>query len=148
MRFSITENPIQPAALREALLNQSAGGFCAFEGWVRNHHEGKEVISLHYEAYMALARKQGEKVIKEALEKFDIIDAKATHRIGNLTPGDLAVWIGVSAAHRTAAFEACQFIINQIKETVPIWKHEFYVDGTDVWVDPTACKCHSPSPML
>jgi len=141
MRFSLTERTIEPGPLRGALLSHSAGGFCAFEGWVRNHHLGKSVVRLEYEAYGSLASKQGEAVLAEALERFDIEEARAVHRTGSLEPGELAIWIGVSAAHRDAAFAACRFIIDTVKETVPIWKHEFYTDGTDVWVDPTECSC-------
>ena len=141
MRFALSSNPLDVASLRDELSCLEAGGFCTFEGWVRNHHLGKGVVSLDYEAYPALAIKQGEAVIKEALEKFDLIDVRTSHRIGMLNPGDLAVWIGVTAAHRTPAFEACRFLIDAIKESVPIWKHEFYTDGTDVWVDPTGCTC-------
>jgi molybdopterin synthase catalytic subunit len=72
---------------------------------------------------------------------FDILDASACHRTGSLSPGDLAVWIGVCSAHRAAAFEACRHLIDRIKETVPIWKFEAYSDGTSEWLDPTACGC-------
>jgi len=141
MRFSIQSTPIGVTPLREQLLSVSAGGYCSFEGWVRNHHLGKAVLSLEYEAYLPLALRQGETVLQTALERFEIEEVRAVHRIGPLEPGDLAVWIGVTAAHRGSAFEACRFLIDTIKETVPIWKHEFYADGTDVWVDPTECSC-------
>ncbi len=141
MRFQVSNEPVDPASLRSGLLSKTAGGYCSFEGWVRNHHLGRDVIRLEYEAYPSLARKQGESVLAQAFDQYDIENAIAVHRTGSLEPGELAIWIGVSAAHRDAAFEACRYIIDTIKETVPIWKHEFYTDGTEVWVDPTDCSC-------
>ena len=143
MRFSLSHEPVEPERLRRELKDVSAGGYCAFEGWVRNHHLGRDVTSLTYEAYEPMALKQGDRVLEEALAKFEIIDARAVHRIGDLRPGDLAIWIGVTAAHRAEAFEACRYLIDTIKDTVPVWKHEFYADGTGEWVDPTACGCHA-----
>ena len=141
MQFSLTTDRIDPQTLKTAMLSQQAGACCAFEGWVRDHHLGRGVISLEYEAYAELALKEGERIIGEALSRFDILEARAAHRLGPLQPGDLAVWIGVTAVHRASAFEACQFIIDTIKDRVPIWKHEFYTDGTDEWVDPASCSC-------
>lgn len=141
MDFSLTSQPIDVASLRKSLRSVDCGGYCSFEGWVRNHHLGKEVRSLEYEAYAVLAVKEGNAVLGEARQRFGIAAASAVHRVGRLVPGDLAVWVGVSAAHRDAAFEACRYIIDTIKERVPVWKHEFYANGTDVWVDPTDCSC-------
>jgi molybdopterin synthase catalytic subunit len=143
MSFLLTEDAFDPATYRRALQNVEAGGYCTFEGWVRITHLGKEVEYLVYESYPSLALKQGEAVVRQALEKFDILDVHAIHRTGKLLPGDLAVWIGVTAAHRSDAFDACRYLIDTIKATVPIWKHEFYSDGSDVWVDPTDCHCAS-----
>ena len=141
IRFFLSEDSIDPGALRLALPRNDAGGYCSFEGWARDCNLGKEVLELTYEAYVPLALKQGETVIQEALERFEILEVSACHRTGCLTPGDLAVWIGVCAPHRAAAFDACRFLIDRIKETVPIWKFEAYSDGTDEWLDPTACGC-------
>ncbi len=141
MDFSLTNSGIDPAKLRHALLRADAGGYCAFEGWVRNHHIGRDVLQLSYEAYSTLAQKQGASVIATAKKRFALLGASAVHRIGELVPGDLAVWVGVSSVHRSEAFQACQYIIDEIKATVPIWKHEFYADGTHEWVDPTHCNC-------
>lgn len=148
MDFQLTHDPIETGPLRSALQSVESGGFCTFEGWVRNHHLGKDVVSLDYEAYPELALKQGNAVLEAAGQKFAIHGARAVHRIGRLQPGDLAVWIGVSSPHRDAAFLACRYIIDTIKDTVPVWKHEFYADGSDVWVDPSACSCarHGDNP--
>lgn len=139
--FELSTAPIEIEPRRRALMREDAGGYCAFEGWVRNHHLGKEVVELTYEAYAPLALKQGRTVLDEARKHYDILDTAAVHRIGDLRPGELAVWVGVCAAHRDAAFEACRAIIDDIKATVPIWKHECYADGSKVWVDPADCGC-------
>ena len=135
MPFSISDKPIDPAALRENLACDSAGAFVAFEGWVRNHNEGKNVDALDYSAYDALAEKEGSKIIAEAEERFAIEAAVCVHRVGELQIGDLAVWTGVSAGHREEAFEACRYIIDEVKARVPIWKREHYQDGETTWVN-------------
>lgn len=137
--FKITESTINHTAIRERALDDTAGGFVSFEGWVRNHHGGKAVKSLEYSAYVTLAEKEGQRVIEEALEKFAIVSAHCEHRVGHLAIGEMAVYVAVSAAHRDAAFEACRFIIDQAKSRVPIWKKEHYVDGSTAW--PHCAKC-------
>jgi molybdopterin synthase catalytic subunit len=127
--FSLTDQPIDARALQTRLNNPSAGGRVTFEGWVRDRNEGRAVESLDYEAYEALAIKEGESVVREARERFSIIEARCVHRVGHLEIGEMAVWVGVSAAHRDAAFEACRYIIDEIKARVPIWKREAYADG-------------------
>ena len=137
--FTITESPIDHAALREKTICDTAGGFVSFEGWVRNHHQGQAVDSPEYSAYVSLAEKEGSRVIEEALEKFALTAAHCQHRIGHLAIGDMAVCVTVSAAHRDAAFEACRYIIDQTKSRVPIWKKEHYSDGSTAW--PHCAKC-------
>lgn len=139
--FTLSGKVIDPNSLRCELQRIDAGGFCAFEGWVRDHHLGRGVIRLEYESYGVLAVKQGQSVLAAAMARFDILGARAEHRIGALLPGELAVWVGVCSVHRDQAFLACRYIIDEIKATVPVWKHEFYTDGSDEWVDPTACHC-------
>lgn len=141
MLFSLTHEPITVSERRASLLDLGAGGFVAFEGWVRNHHLGKDVVELHYEAYAPLALRTGDSILREAIASFGLRGACAVHRTGRLLPGELAVWVGVTAAHRAEAFLACRTIIDQIKATVPIWKHEFYFDGTTEWVNPADCHC-------
>ena len=106
----------------------------AFEGWVRDHNEGKAVAGLHYEAYAALAESELAKILEEAQSRFAIEKAEAVHRTGELGIGEMAVWVGAVAAHRGPAFEACQYVIGQLKVRLPIWKQEQYVDGTREWV--------------
>lgn len=135
-RFRIAEAPFDIAPLRERLLHERAGAFAAFEGWVRDHNEGRPVHGLRYEAYVQLAQTEGERIMDEALATFGVIDACCVHRIGELAIGDLAVWVGASAAHRGAAFDACRWIIDEVKARVPIWKHERYADGDAGWLHP------------
>ncbi|WP_202839993.1 molybdenum cofactor biosynthesis protein MoaE [Luteimonas saliphila] len=135
-RFGIAAEPIDIAPLRARLLHERAGAFAAFEGWVRNHNDGRPVDGLRYEAYVALAEAEGERIVLEALEKFGALDACCVHRVGDLPIGELAVWVGVSAAHRDAAFDTCRWIIDEVKSRVPIWKHERYTDGRSDWLHP------------
>lgn len=137
-RFFLRDTALDVAALADALSHPGAGGYCSFEGRVRDVHRGRAVLRLDYEAYTALAVREGERVVAEALERFDILDARAAHRTGTLAIGEVAVWIGVIAAHRDAAFAACRFLIDDIKRRVPIWKREHFADGETVWVHPGA----------
>ncbi|VAW36407.1 Molybdopterin synthase catalytic subunit MoaE [hydrothermal vent metagenome] len=133
--FKISEQQINDAELKQQVLDPSAGGFVYFEGWVRNHNQGKNVIKLAYEAYHKLAIKEGNKIIGEAVEQYDINKAYCTHRVGILKIGDMAIWVGVSAAHRDAAFQACRYILDEVKSRVPIWKNEFWNDSESGWIE-------------
>lgn len=137
-KFELAVSEIDVPGLRLALRHGRAGAFAGFEGWVRDHNEGRAVQGLHYQAYAALAETEGERIIEEALGRFAIIDARCVHRIGELRIGELAVWVGVSAAHRDAAFDACRHIIDQVKSRVPIWKQERYREGDANWLHPDA----------
>ncbi len=134
MSFAIHSTAIEPAALRAAVLDPAAGGFCSFEGWVRNHHKGRAVERLEYEAYAPLAEKEGRRILDEARERFDILHAACIHRVGPIQIGGLAVVVAVSAVHRDPAFGACRYIIDEVKSRVPIWKKEHFTDGTSGWV--------------
>lgn len=123
-------------ALRDTLDHPGCGGYCTFEGRVRDRNAGAGVEGLDYEAYAELAKSEGERIIAEACERFAIVDARCVHRIGTLAIGDLAIWIGVAAAHRDAAFAACRYIIDEAKQRLPIWKKEHYVDRPADWVVP------------
>ena len=136
--FHLSETPIDVARLRAGVLDPRAGGYASFEGWVRDHHAGRAVGGLDYEAYAVLAEREGERIITEAKARFDVIEACCVHRVGTLAIGDLAVWVGVSAAHRGAAFDACRYIIDETKRRVPIWKREHYREGDADWLHPMA----------
>ena len=135
-RFVIADAPFDIAPLRAQLLQPQAGAYASFEGWVRNHNDGRAALGLRYEAYIALAEAEGAAIVEDALARFAIADAACVHRVGDLEVGDLAVWVGVSAAHRDAAFTACRWIIDEVKSRVPIWKHERYAAGDAAWLHP------------
>lgn len=135
MHFKITSHLIAVNELAKSLQDAEAGACATFEGWVRNHNEGQAVASLEYEAYAELAETEGNRIMAEAREKFDLLAADAVHRVGHLQIGDMAVWVGVASAHRGPAFDACRFIIDELKARVPIWKKEHYVAGTSTWIN-------------
>ncbi len=135
-RFSVqitTEKPDKEQCY-EFVQDDSCGGIVSFVGTVRNHTKGKEVKQLEFTAYTSMALKELTKIAEQALENFDIMKIAIHHAEGLLHIGDIPVVIAVSSAHRKAAFEACEFAIDTLKETVPIWKKEFFEDG-EVWVN-------------
>jgi sulfur-carrier protein adenylyltransferase/sulfurtransferase len=137
--FSFSEGALDTASLQRELQDDRCGGFAAFEGWVRNHNEGHAVTRLEYEAFVELAEKEGARIVAEAVKRFGVTRAACVHRVGSLAIGDIAVWVGVSAAHRDEAFRACRFIIDEVKHRVPIWKKEHYVNGDSGWVNCERC---------
>lgn len=132
--FRFMKTAITQKALRASLCHPKAGGMVIFEGRVRDHHQGKSVLFLEYEAYETLAEKEGLIILEEAREKYDILEVSCVHRTGRVGLGELSVWIGVIAVHRAPAFEACSFVIDSIKKRLPIWKKEWYGDGEAKWV--------------
>ena len=137
--ITITDEAIEPDVLRSKLFDPAAGAYCGFEGWVRNLNEGQTVLRLEYEAYAPLAISEGEKIIAEARQQFPHLHAYCVHREGLLEIGDCAVWVGVCSPHRDEAFQACRYIIDQVKVRLPIWKKEHYVDGNSGWVNCERC---------
>ncbi|MDP7105838.1 MAG: molybdenum cofactor biosynthesis protein MoaE [Roseibacillus sp.] len=138
--FHLTTDPIDLAALREAAGNPHAGAVAVFEGTVRNHHQGREVLRLEYEAHAPVAEKEGQRIVRDAIERFDLDHAEAVHRTGPLEIGESAVIVAVSSSHRSESFEACRFIIDEIKHRLPIWKKEFYPDGSSDWAGCEGCR--------
>ena len=116
--------------------DDSCGGIALFVGTVRNKTQEKKVINLDFSAYKEMAIKEIEKITLKALAQFDILKIAIHHAEGNLKIGEIPVIIAVSSPHRKAAFAACQFAIDTLKETVPIWKKEHFADG-EVWVNST-----------
>ena len=133
--FALLDKPINDRRLKLALLNDQSGALATFEGWVRNHNNARPVTKLTYYGYEKLAINQGEKLITQAKQQFDIINAVAIHRIGDLAIGDMAVWIGVTAHHRYPVFDACRWLLDAIKADIPVWKQEFYADSEEsLWL--------------
>lgn len=132
--FFLTASSIDKTSLQQRITNRCIGAVVTFEGKVRNTNERKNVVALEYEAYEPLAIKEANVIIEEAKEQFPIFDVVAAHRTGRLDVGDVAVIIVVSATHRRAAFSACQYVIDEIKKRLSIWKNEYYLDGTSAWV--------------
>ena len=132
--FVISKEPIPASQLTQRLEDPAAGARSIFEGRVRNRADGREVTSLTYEAYEALAVKEGNRILAEARDRFDVVHVACVHRVGHLQIGECAVWVGVAAAHREAAFGACHYIVEELKNRVPIWKKETYAQGDPVWV--------------
>lgn len=132
--FSLSEHALDPSALERELADAAAGARVVFEGRVREYNHGRRVTRLEYEAHVAMATKEGERILETARDKFAILHAMAIHRVGSLDIGECAVWVGVSAAHRDAAFSACRYLIDELKTRLPIWKKEHYTDGESGWV--------------
>ncbi len=141
--FRFTPTPIDGGALRAELIDTHCGGFTCFEGWVRDHNEGQQVTHLEYEAFEALGVREGERIVAEACERFGVTQALCVHRLGDLQLREIAVWVGVAAAHRDEAFKACRYIIDEVKHRVPIWKKEHYVSGDSGWVNCERCATHA-----
>ena len=135
----LTDQPIDPATLRQELIDPAAGAYCGFEGWIRNHNDGQQVLRLEYEAYEPVALTEGAAVLAEAQLQFPYLHAHCAHRTGLLEIGECAVWVGVSSPHRDEAFQACRYVIDQLKVRLPIWKKEHYVDGNSGWVNCERC---------
>jgi molybdopterin synthase catalytic subunit len=143
--FRLSAEPFSGETLRTLLADPACGGFVSFEGWVRDHNEGQRVSALEYEAFAPLARREGERILIEARERFSVRHALCVHRVGALQLGDLAVYVAVSAPHRDEAFRACRYIIDEVKHRVPIWKKEHYVDGNSGWVNCERCAVSASS---
>ena len=137
--FRFSHTPVETRALSAELADPACGGYASFEGWVRDSNEGQHVRHLEYEAFEALAVREGERIIAEAIARFGVAHAACVHRVGDLKVGELAVWVGVSAPHRDEAFRACRYIIDEVKHRVPIWKKEHYVSGDSGWVNCERC---------
>ena len=132
----LQEAPLELSKCQAFVESPSCGGIVHFIGTVRNHTKGRFVIKLDFEAYKPMAISEMHKIAEEAIKKFDIHKIAIHHRVGVLEIGEIPVIITVSSFHRSAAFEACQFSIDRLKETVPIWKKEYFEDG-EVWVSAT-----------
>lgn len=132
--FYLTSREINRSELIQDLQNQAAGALVTFEGWVRNHNQGNEVSSLEYEVYPELSISEGNKIIQEARDRFNVHHIVCSHRYGHLGLGQIAVWVGAIASHRDDAFKASRYVIDEIKLRLPIWKKEHYTNQKPEWV--------------
>lgn len=126
--------PIRADELIEAVHSERHGAVALFLGTVRDHNDGRKVRFLEYHAYPEMARSELEKLAAECRRRFGNPSIALVHRTGRLEVGETAVAIAVASAHRSAAFQACRFLIDTLKQTVPVWKKEFFQDG-EVWIE-------------
>ena len=131
--IKITDQPLNTQAIIDSVASPEGGAVNVFIGTVRNVTKGKQVIRLEFEAYEPMATKELTKIMEEAKRKWPILKVAVHHRVGVLDISEVPVVIAVSTPHRAAGFEACQYIIDTLKQTVPIWKKEIFEDG-EVWV--------------
>ena len=131
--IQISEDTLDISSCIVWVMSPECGGIDVFIGTVRNATKGKEVIRLEFEAYKQMALNEMQKIAEQALEKWPVQKILIHHRTGVLKVGEVPVVIAVAAAHRAAAFDACRYTIDTLKETVPIWKREVFEDG-EVWV--------------
>lgn len=131
--ITISDKPLDVQAVIEAVRTESAGAINLFIGTVRNQTAQKNVVGLDYEAFEAMAIKKMQEIADEAKAKFPVLSVAMAHRVGKLKLGEIAVVIAVATPHRAESFAACKFIIDTLKEVVPIWKKEIF-EGGEVWV--------------
>lgn len=131
--MTISDKPLDVQAVIETVQTHEAGAINVFIGTVRNQTAQKSVVGLDYEAFETMAIKKMHEIAEEAKAKFPVLKVAIAHRVGKLKLGEIAVVIAVATPHRAESFAACKFIIDTLKEVVPIWKKEIFEDG-DVWV--------------
>jgi molybdopterin synthase catalytic subunit len=134
MRVEITEEAIATEKIVAAMKAGADGAVCVFDGIVRDNTRGRKTLHLDYEAYREMALEKMRALAAEAVTKFGVRDVAVVHRLGRLVVGETSVLIVVASAHRGAAFDACRWLIDMLKKTVPIWKKEQFVDGM-IWAD-------------
>lgn len=136
MSRHLTHQPIDLSPLLQQVSGPDRGGIATFVGLVRNHQDGRQVLRLEYSAYEPMAEAESARIVAEASQRWPATVA-LLHRLGSLAIGDTAVAVVAASAHRAAAFDACRYVIEEVKRRVPVWKKEFYADGAIEWVDPT-----------
>ena len=132
--FKITSDFITLESVKTDGENHGIGARSVFEGVVRDTNDGHQVRKLEYECYESLAIKEGNQILDEAIEKFELINALCIHRVGTLEIGETAVIVFATSGHRDEAFKGCRYIIDEVKSRVPIWKKEHYEDGETEWL--------------
>jgi molybdopterin synthase catalytic subunit len=132
--FKVTTEPLSVQAVNDMVKRPTDGAVVTFDGIVRNNFDGRPVRYLAYEAYAAMAEKKMAQIAAEIQQKFAIGAIAIVHRVGRLEIGESSIVIAVAAPHRHAAFEACAYAMDRVKEEVPVWKKEFFADGDAHWV--------------
>ncbi len=132
--FELTNNPLNVGEIARCVVLPECGATVTLDGYVRQFTKGRETEYLVYEAYEPMALSEMEKLIKAAKEQFEIANIGIVHRLGKMEIGETSVVISVSSPHRRAAFAACEWLIKELKRTVPIWKKEVYADG-EIWIE-------------
>ena len=132
--FELTTEPIDIARVTRRVVPPECGATVTLDGYVRQFTKGRETLHLFYEAYEPMALKEMQKLIEQAKQEFEISHIGIVHRLGKLEIGETSVVISVAAPHRKSAFAACEWLIRELKRTVPIWKKEVYADA-EVWVE-------------
>lgn len=132
----ITESPLDCARITESVRHPNAGAVCTFLGTVREMTGDRRTVHLEYEAYPEMAAKKLAELEAEARRRWPVIELALSHRVGRLELGDVSVIVAVSCPHRGDAFEACRWLIDTLKEVVPIWKREKWDDGREEWIHP------------
>lgn len=132
--FELTTDPLDIGEIARRVVPPECGATVTLDGYVRQFTKGRETLHLFYEAYEPMALKEMQKLIEQAKQDFEISNIGIVHRLGKLEIGETSVVISVAAPHRKAAFAACEWLIRELKRTVPIWKKEVYADG-EVWVE-------------
>ncbi len=136
--IQLTHDTIDFAALTESVRSRQAGAVVLFLGTVREMTQGRQTVALDYEAYPQMAAAKLRELEVEARSRWPVIEAAIVHRLGHLELGDVSVAVAVSCPHRHQAFDAGRFLIDRLKEVVPIWKKENWSDGSTEWVHPGA----------
>ncbi len=134
--IEITEAPIDSNEVLQQVASNHAGAVVLFLGTTRQFTDGRETGSLHYECYAEMAREKMAGLVEQARQRWSLEACAITHRVGHVGVGEVSVAVAVSSAHRQAAFESGQWLIDQLKQVVPIWKKENWADGTSQWVHP------------
>ena len=137
MRSAVVDRPLDPGALLAEVSATANGATVLFAGTVREVNDGRAVSGIEYRAYAAMAERELAAIVADAARRFSVSDLVCEHRVGALALGEASVVVAAAHPHRAPAFDAARFVIEQLKQRVPIWKLEHYVDGTREWVDPT-----------
>ena len=132
--FELTTEPIDITSVARRVVPEECGATVTLDGYVRQFTKGRETLYLEYEAYEPMALKEMQKLIEAAKAEFEISNVGIVHRTGKLEISETSVVISVAAPHRNAAFAACEWLIRELKRTVPIWKKEVYADGEE-WIE-------------